>query len=128
MLFYGFLEQAADTKQKRNIRGTNIMIKGGKSVQAKKLLLRLTNEVFWNCDMDTFDYLRDKEYIIERIIEAGLENDEIIMWKLYSYDDIKNVAINMENLQEDKVTYMAFVLKVKENEFKCYKKKPWYQK
>jgi hypothetical protein len=72
--------------------------------------------------------MRDKEYIIKRIIEAGLENDEIIMWKLYSYDDIKNVALNMENLHKDIVTYMSFVLKVKENEFKCYKKTPWYLK
>jgi len=93
-----------------------------------ELLLQLTREVFWNCDIDKFDYIRDKKYIIKRIIEAGLENDEIIMWRLYSYKDIKNVALNLENLHEDIVTYMSFVLKVKENKFKCYKKKPWYQK
>jgi hypothetical protein len=99
-----------------------------KSIQAQNLLLQLTKEVFWNCDISKFDYLRDKEFIIKRIIDAGLENDEIIMWKLYSYDDIKNVALNMENLHEDVVTYMSFVLKVRENKFKCYKKKPWYRK
>ncbi|MDR0312174.1 MAG: hypothetical protein LBI14_01105 [Treponema sp.] len=99
-----------------------------KSVQAKELLLQLTKAVFWNCDLDKFDYLRDKDYIIERIIDAGLENDEIIMWNLYSYDDIKNVALNMEYLHEEIVSYMAFVLKVREDEFKCYKKKPWYKK
>jgi hypothetical protein len=97
-------------------------------IAAKELLLHLTKAVFWNCDIAQFDYQRDKEYIIERIIDAGLENDEIIMWKLYSYADIKNVALNMENLHEEKVTYMAFVLKVREDEFRCYKKKPWYKK
>jgi hypothetical protein len=104
------------------------MSKDDKSIQARDLLLKLTKEVFWNCDINKFDYLRDKKFIIERIIDAGLENDEIIMWRLYSYDDIKNVALNMENLHEEKVTYMAFVLKVRENEFRCYKKKPWYRK
>jgi hypothetical protein len=91
-----------------------------KAEEAQKLLSQLTKAVFWNCDLDKFDYARDKKYIIERIIEAGLENDEIIMWKLYSYDDIKNVALKMEYLEDDIVTYMAFVLKMKESDFKCY--------
>jgi hypothetical protein len=93
-----------------------------------KLLLQLSKEVFWSCDIKKLDYLRDKKYIIEQILEAGLENDEIIMWKLYSYKDIKKIALNIENLHKDKVTYMSFVLKVKETDFKCYKKKQWYQK
>lgn len=98
------------------------------SVQARQLLSHLTKGVFWNCDIHKFDYLRDKEYIIKRIIETGLENDEIIMWKLYSYNDIKSVALNLECLDEEIVTYMAFVLKVKEDEFRCFKKKPWHRK
>jgi hypothetical protein len=93
-----------------------------------ELLLQLTKGLLWNFDINRMNYLRDKKSIIERIIEAGLEEDEIIMWKLYSYEDIKDVALKIENLHEDIVTYMSFVLKVKENEFKCYKKKPWYRK
>ena len=105
------------------------MSKDNNSFQSNnKLLLQLTKGLLWNFDVDKLDYSRDKELIIERIIDAGLENDEIIMWKLYSYEDIKNVALNMENLHEEKVTYMAFVLEVGEIEFKCYKKKQWYQK
>ena len=93
-----------------------------------KLLLQLTKGLFWNSDINILDYVRDKKYIIERILDAGLENDEIIMWKLYSYEDIKNIALNIENLHKDMVAYMSFVLKVKETDFKCYGKKQWYQK
>ena len=99
-----------------------------KSIQAKKLMSQLTKAVFWGMDISKLDYIRNKHTIIERIIEAGLENDEIIMWKLYPYEDIKNVALDMENLDEEKITYMAFVLEVEEKEFKCYGKKPWYKK
>ena len=104
------------------------MNEDGKPIQAQKLMLQLTKAVFWGMDLNKLDYIRNKNTIIERIIEAGLENDEIIMWKLYSYEDIKNVALNMENLDEDIVIYMAFVLEVDEKEFKCYGKKPWYRK
>jgi len=93
-----------------------------------ELLSQLTKAAFWNYDLNSFDYVRDKKIIIERILDAGLENDEIIMWRLYSYNDIKDIAVNMEYLDEDMVTYMAFVLKIKEEDFRCYGKKPWYRK
>ena len=93
-----------------------------------KLLLQLTKGLLWNFDTNNLDYLRDKVLIIERIIDSGLENDEIIMWKLYSYEDIKNVALNIENLHSDITTYMAFVLKINKNEFKSFGKKMWYEK
>ena len=54
-----------------------------------KPLENLTGGLLWNMNFKKIDYIRDKDLIIERIIEAGLENDEIIMWNLYSYDDIK---------------------------------------
>jgi hypothetical protein len=92
------------------------------------LLLSLTKGLFWNSDVEKLDYLRDKDYIIKRIIEAGLENDEIIMWKLYPFEDIKNIALSIENLHKDKIIYMSFVLNIKEDEFICCKKKQWYQK
>jgi len=98
------------------------------SAEGNELLSQLTEGLFWNFDTNKMNYLRDKKSIIERIIEAGLENDEIIMWKLYSYEDIRDVALKSENLHEEVVTYMSFVLKIKETEFKCYQKKPWYRK
>jgi len=99
-----------------------------KGMTNKKILSKLTKGLLWNFDKDKIDFVRDKDLIIRRIIEAGLENDEILMWKLYSYEDIKNVALNMEYLEEEILIYMSFVLKVDKEEFKCYGKKPWYRK
>ena len=104
------------------------MDKDDNETKGNELLLQLTKGLLWNFDISEINYLRDKKLIIERIIEAGLEEDEIVMWKLYTYEDIKDVALNLENLDEDKVIYMSFVLKVEKDEFKCYKKKPWYRK
>jgi len=104
------------------------VFKKNKSDKNKKIMSKFTKGLFWNCNFDELNYLRDKNYIIERIIDAGAENDEIIMWNTYSYEEIKNVALNMENLHMDKIVYMSFVLKTKESDFKCYKKKQWYQK
>ncbi len=94
----------------------------------ERIISQFTGGLFWNFDKSKLDYKKHKDMIIERIIEAGLENDEILMWKLYNYDDIKNVAINMENLEEEKIIYMSFVLHIEKEAFKCYGKKMWYQK
>jgi len=94
----------------------------------KKMLSLLTGGLLWNFNTDLLDYKRDKDTIIERILDAGLENDEIIMWRYYSYKDIKRIALNMDGLQHDKITYLSCVLNVKEEDFKCFGKKPWYQK
>ena len=96
--------------------------------EKNKLLLKLTKGLLWNFDIKKLDYKRDKKQLIERIIDAGLQEDEIIMWKLYEYREIKKIALNIENLAADKVLYMSFVLKVNKEKFKCYKKKPWYRK
>ena len=94
----------------------------------QNILSQFTKGLFWNFDKEKLDYLKHKELIIERVIEAGLEEDEILMWKLYSYEDIKKVATNMEYLEPNDLTYIAFVLKMEEEEFGCYGKKPWYRK
>ena len=94
----------------------------------KNILSQFTKGLFWNFNKEKLDFLKHKELIIERVIEAGLEEDEILMWKLYSREDIKKAAINIEYLEPDKLIYIAFVLKMKEEEFRCYGKKPWYRK
>ena len=97
-------------------------------INKQNTISKFTKGLFWNFNKEKLDFLEHKNLIIERIIEAGLENDEILMWKLYSYEDIKNVAINIEYLSPDKLIYMAFVLKINEEEFKCYGQKPWFRK
>ncbi|MCL2800135.1 MAG: hypothetical protein FWD28_00050 [Treponema sp.] len=92
------------------------------------LLTQFTNGLFWNFNKDKIDFFKHKDLIIERVIEAGLENDEILMWKLYKYKDIKKVAINMESLIYEKLEYIAFVLKINEKKFKSYGKLDWFRK
>ena len=93
--------------------------------QRQKMLLKLSSHIFWNCNITKLDYRKNKKIIIERIIECGKESDEILMWKIYNYNDIKNVAINSVNLNENRVMYMSFVLKIPEKYFKSYGSRQW---
>ena len=87
----------------------------------------IRKEIFWNCEYASLNYIDNKDIIIKRIIQYGNEKEEIIMWKLYTFEEIKNVAINIDNLDRDRLRYMAFVLNIKEEMFKCYKNKQFLQ-
>jgi hypothetical protein len=110
------------------IQGLKKMIKVKKNEDNELIMSQFTKGLFWSYDVKKLDYLKHKDLIIEQVIEAGLEDDEILMWKLYSYEDIKRVALNIEYLEPDDLMYIAFVLKTKEEEFACYGKTSWYRK
>ena len=92
------------------------------------LLLQFSPHIFWNCDVSKLDIKKHKKIIIERVIEKGVESDEILMWKLYDYNTIKNIALNDVNLNEDRLMYLSVIFKIKENKFKCYKNILLYNK
>jgi hypothetical protein len=85
------------------------------------ILLQFSPHIFWNCDVKTLDLKKNKKTIIERVIEKGLESDEILMWKLYNYNTIKNIAINDVNLNKDRLIYLSVVLNTNIKKFKCHK-------
>ena len=94
----------------------------------KEVMSGFTKGLFWSYDVNKLHYIKNKDIIIEQVIEAGVEKDEILMWKLYSFEEIKKVALEIEYLEPTKLPYLAFVLKTPKENFKCFGKKPWYRK
>jgi len=113
------MKNAAERKQNINY---------SQQLNNQDIISKFTKGLFWNFNKEKLDFKKHKDLIIERIIEAGLEDDEILMWKIYSYKDIKKVALNMECLFPEKLEYIAFVLKIDEKLFKSYGKIPWYKR
>jgi hypothetical protein len=89
------------------------------------ILKELSPHIFWNCDVNKFNFKKNKKNIIERIAEYGLEKDEILMWQMYSYYDIKKIIINMEYLPYFRIIYYSSLLKIKEKKFRCYRNKSY---
>ena len=89
------------------------------------MLKELSPHLFWNMDISKLDVKKNKKIIVERIIEYGLDNDEILLWKLYNYFTIKKIALNMDSLPSLRIKYYSFILNLKENKFKCYKNKSY---
>ena len=74
--------------------------------------------------MDKLDVKRDKIYIIERVMNYGLEKDEILLYKLYSTGTIKRIITKLDTLNKRTIAYLSMIFNLKETKFKCFGKTP----
>ena len=87
-------------------------------------LTQFSPHLFWDTDVSTLDVRRDKTYIIERVMNYGLETDEIILYKLYSFGVIRKTVTRLETLNQRTIAYLSMVLNLKETKFRCFGKIP----
>jgi hypothetical protein len=95
----------------------------GKNVK-NLILSQFSPHLFWDTDMDKLDVRRDKAYIVERVMNYGLEADEIIIYKLYSFGTIRRIVTQLDTLNQRTIAYLSMVLNLKETKFKCFGKTP----
>jgi len=88
------------------------------------LLSQFSAHLFWDTDLEKLDIRKDKVYIIERVMNYGLEKDEIVLYKLYSAGTIKRIVTRLETLNQRTIAYLCMVLNLKETDFKCFGKIP----
>jgi hypothetical protein len=98
------------------------------AVKDKKnsVLSQFSPHLFWDTDISKLDVRRDKTFIIERVMNYGLETDEIILYKLYTFGTITKTVTLLETLNRRTIAYLSMVLNIKETKFKCFGKTPSY--
>ena len=92
-----------------------------------EVLPNFSPQVFWDVCVDRYNYKRDKDKIIGRVMNNGTEADEILLYKIYSYQTIKRTVTKLANLNQKTVKYLSVVFNIKETKFTSYNKIPWYQ-
>ena len=92
------------------------------------VLFQFSPSVFWDVSREKFNIRKDKADIIERVMTYGLETDEILLYKLYSFDTIKKIAVNLQGLNRKTISYLSCVFDLDAATFKSYNKVPWYER
>jgi hypothetical protein len=83
------------------------------------LILSLSPSLFWDVHIGKLDYKKHRDFIIERIVVYGTENDEKLLYKLYTWKEIKRSVIFSDSLTETAVNYISSILDIKKERFKC---------
>jgi len=88
-----------------------------------RLLKEISPCIFWDVDVSKLGVKKNKDLIIERVYTRGFEKDEILLWKMYSWNEIKKTVVKLEELNDKTISYLSVIFNIKEKKFKCYGKK-----
>ena len=75
--------------------------------------------IFWDCNTDVLDLETDQEFIIERVFTRGLEKDELLAFSIYDESTIKNIVVNIKNMDIKICNYLSVILNIPTGNFRC---------
>lgn len=80
-----------------------------------------SQHLFWDVDLDGFDFELHDGFFAQRVIEYGKINDWNLLKELYGLERIKNLATQFRTLDAVSLSYLSAIFKIDKSEFRCYK-------
>jgi hypothetical protein len=82
-----------------------------------------SKHLFWDVDIDGFDFEQHKTHLIQKVLEYGLKNDWNLLQEIYGLETIKEVSLNLRSLDAVTLSYISALFKIDKTQFRCYKHK-----
>ena len=83
----------------------------------------ISKRVFWDIDFDSLDYVKDRQYIIEKVMNYGLWDDFVAVMKFYGKATVRQEIIHSAYLKKDVLNFLCFYLGLKPEAFECYNRR-----
>lgn len=83
----------------------------------------LSSHLFWDVDVKQLDFEKSKVQIIYKVLEFGLMSDWKILKEVYGLDTIKNVSLELRNLDVVTLAFLSTTFNIDKSNFRCYKLK-----
>ena len=80
----------------------------------------LSTHLFWDIDSNSLDVNKNFRFILTRVLEYGLINDWVLLYKHFGLDRIASEAKEIRNLDDKSLHFIAQLSDSKLEEFKCY--------
>ena len=80
--------------------------------------------LFWDSDLERIDFQRDKNKIIRRVFEYGLEEDVVEALWFYKKEELVNALISASSLSQSGLMLASLLFQIKPDTFKCSTSKP----
>ena len=82
--------------------------------------------LFWDVDLDGFDFDKHKTHLINKVLEYGMIKDWNLVKEVYGLETIKEVSLNLRSLDAVTLSYLSALFKIDKTEFRCYKHRQLY--
>lgn len=83
----------------------------------------LSTHLFWDVDKSALDFEKSKEQIVYKVLEYGLMKDWKILKEIYGMETIKNISLELRNLDAVTLSFLAATFNIDKSNFRCYKLK-----
>lgn len=77
--------------------------------------------LFWDVDLNGFDFDKHKSHLIHKVLEYGLIKDWNLLKEVYGLETIKKVSLNLRSLDAVTLSFLALLFQIDKKEFRCYK-------
>ena len=88
--------------------------------ETKKQIELLSKHLFWDTPINTIDVDKNKDFIIQRVLEYGLMNDWNLITKWYGISDIGKTATEFRSLDTKALAFLINITELSLNDFRCY--------
>lgn len=79
-----------------------------------------SEHLFWDVDKSKMDFQRNKEQIVYQTVEYGLMKDWLLLQRIYTYDELKQIVVNLRQLDKVTLAFLAHFFKLDKTAFRCY--------
>jgi hypothetical protein len=80
----------------------------------------LSPHLFWDVDRGNIDFIKNKKFIIQRVLEYGLLSDWQLIYSYYGIEEIAQIAITLKDLDKKTLAFIALLSDVPKEKFLCY--------
>ena len=80
----------------------------------------LSPHLFWDVDKNSLDWKTHPHFLVQRVLEFGLEKDWQILKNKYGVNKIGKIAIELRTLDEIAMHFIGTISNIAIEKFRCY--------
>lgn len=82
---------------------------------------RINPDLFWEYNMDSFDFNKEIDLVVQRVIERGVSQDFYAMYNLYGKDRVNEAISRIPMFGQREMEFIDVVLRVPYTQLLAYK-------
>jgi len=83
-------------------------------------ITQLSPHLFWDVDREKVDFNKNKKWLVQRVLEYGLLEDWLLLYKYYGIDEIAQIAVQLKDIDNKTMSFISVLSKIPKEKFLCY--------
>lgn len=84
---------------------------------------QLSKHLFWDVQSSAIDLLKNKKWLIRRVLEYGLLSDWLCIYRFYGIKEIAETAMTLKDLDKKTASFISSLSNIPKEKFECYSSK-----